>query len=97
MFQTSLVTPALFSLELQMQEQKVTDSLIKKVQKLAETVFFVEGQTNSTNQLFLITLLQGNWSWTDGRPWQFESWGTNEPNGGESENCAEMVRKGRKL
>ena len=27
-----------------------------------------------------------------GKPWTFQHWGSDEPNGGESENCLEMVK-----
>ena len=30
--------------------------------------------------------------WLDGQPWDFSRWGDNEPNGGDTENCIELVK-----
>ena len=35
---------------------------------------------------------QGEWTWLDGQPWDFARWGENEPNGGNTENCLELVK-----
>ena len=34
---------------------------------------------------------EGNWTWLDHQPWQFDNFPDGEPNGQESENCLEMV------
>ena len=33
---------------------------------------------------------EGVWKWEDGSPFDFTHWGTNEPNGNETENCLEL-------
>ena len=35
---------------------------------------------------------EGNWKWTDNTSLSFTDWRKEEPNGGETENCLELIR-----
>ena len=60
------------------------EDFILNAQGFTDTVFIGGSDSGS----------EGNWTWLDGRPWQFDHWGEDEPNGGENENCLEMVKSG---
>jgi hypothetical protein len=36
---------------------------------------------------------EGNWTWLDHKPWQFNNFVQGEPNGEEAENCLEMKKQ----
>ena len=35
--------------------------------------------------------IEGTWTWLDNKPWEYDNFQGDEPNGGDKENCIEIV------
>ena len=50
---------------------------------------FIDGRVNQRS--FIGAVNTGlEWSWSDGSPWSFENWGSEQPDGGPDDTCVVM-------